>query len=152
MFELDSRLKADTFVICEYLDCKVLLMDNTIVPWFIVVPFTDKTEWYQLDDSQQYNINKIINKLSDFIVKECGADKLNVATIGNVVKQMHIHVVGRFESDPVWPAPVWGNIESKPYSEQQKNNLVDKVRKYFKILKVIDLINIDYKNSCYPRA
>lgn len=131
MFELDSRLKADTFEICEYLDCKVLLMNNSIVPWFIVVPFTDKTEWYQLDDSQQYNINKIINKLSNFIVKEYGADKLNVATIGNVVKQMHIHVVGRFENDPVWPAPVWGNIEPNNYTNQDKNILIEKVIKIF---------------------
>ncbi|MDE4974008.1 HIT domain-containing protein, partial [Francisella tularensis] len=98
---LDSRLAADTFEVCEDLDCKILVMNNSIVSWFIVVPFTDRTEWYQLDDSQQYNINKIINKLSDFIVKEYNADKLNGATIGNVVRQLHIHVVGRFESDPV---------------------------------------------------
>ncbi|AJI55807.1 HIT domain protein [Francisella philomiragia] len=131
MFKLDSRLEADTFEVCEYLDCKILLMNNSIVPWFIVVPFTDRTEWYQLDDSQQYNINKIINKLSNFIVKEYKADKLNIATIGNVVKQMHIHVVGRFENDPVWPAPVWGNIQSKPYTEQEKIKLLEKVKDIF---------------------
>ncbi|KFJ42368.1 HIT family protein [Francisella philomiragia] len=131
MFKLDSRLEADTFEVCEYLDCKILLMNNSIVPWFIVVPFTDRTEWYQLDDSQQYNINKIINKLSNFIVKEYKADKLNIATIGNVVKQMHIHVVGRFEKDPVWPAPVWGNIQSKPYIEQEKIKLLEKVKDIF---------------------
>ncbi|MBK2093705.1 HIT domain-containing protein [Francisella philomiragia] len=131
MFKLDSRLEADTFEVCEYLDCKILLMNNSIVPWFIVVPFTDRTEWYQLDDSQQYNINKIINKLSNFIVKEYKADKLNIATIGNVVKQMHIHVVGRFENDPVWPAPVWGNIQSKPYIEQEKIKLLEKVKDIF---------------------
>ncbi|MEY8674056.1 HIT domain-containing protein [Francisella philomiragia] len=131
MFKLDSRLEADTFEVCEYLDCKILLMNNSIVPWFIVVPFTDRTEWYQLDDSQQYNINKIINKLSNFIVKEYKADKLNIATIGNVVKQMHIHVVGRFENDHVWPAPVWGNIQSKPYIEQEKIKLLEKVKDIF---------------------
>ena len=131
MFKLDSRLEADTFEVCEYLDCKILLMNNSIVPWFIVVPFTDRTEWYQLDDSQQYNINKIINKLSNFIVKEYKADKLNIATIGNIVKQMHIHVVGRFENDPVWPAPVWGNIQSKPYIEQEKIKLLEKVKDIF---------------------
>ncbi|AJI47421.1 HIT family protein [Francisella philomiragia] len=131
MFKLDSRLEADTFEVCEYLDCKILLMNNSIVPWFIIVPFTDRTEWYQLDDSQQYNINKIINKLSNFIVKEYKADKLNIATIGNVVKQMHIHVVGRFENDPVWPAPVWGNIQSKPYIEQEKIKLLEKVKDIF---------------------
>lgn len=131
MFKLDFRLEADTFEICEYLDCKILLMNNSTVPWFIVVPFTVRTEWYQLDDSQQYNINKIINKLSSFIVNEYKADKLNVATIGNVVKQMHIHVVGRFENDPVWPAPVWGNIQSKSYTDQEKNKLLEKVKSIF---------------------
>ncbi|MDE5000850.1 HIT family protein, partial [Francisella tularensis subsp. holarctica] len=53
MFKLDSRLAADTFDVCEHLDCKILVMNNSIVPWFRVVPFTDRTEWYQLDDSQQ---------------------------------------------------------------------------------------------------
>ncbi|APC91685.1 MULTISPECIES: HIT domain-containing protein [Francisella] len=131
MFKLDSRLAADTFEVCEHLDCKILVMNNAIVPWFIVVPFTDRTEWYQLDDPVQYNINTIINKLSRFILKEYNADKLNIATIGNVVKQMHLHVVGRFENDPAWPAPVWGNIQSKPYTEQEKNNLLEKARSIF---------------------
>ncbi len=100
MFELDPRLANDTFEVCEYLDCKILVMNSSTIPWFIVVPFTAKTEWYELDDSVQYNINKIINKLSKLLKNEYKVDKLNVATIGNVVKQMHIHVVGRFESDP----------------------------------------------------
>ena len=120
MFKLDPRLVADTFEVCEHLDCKILVVNNSIVPWFIVVPFTDRTEWYQLDDSVQYNINTIINKLSRFIFKEYHVDKLNIATIGNVVKQMHLHVVGRFENDPSWPAPVWGNIQSKPCTQQKK--------------------------------
>ena len=131
MFKLDPRLAADTFEVCEHLDCKILVMNNSIVPWFIVVPFTDRTEWYQLDDLVQYNINTIINKLSRFILKEYNVDKLNIATIGNVVKQMHLHVVGRFKNDPPWPAPVWGNIQSKPYTQQEKNNLLEKVRKIF---------------------
>lgn len=90
MFKLDPRLAADTFEVCEHLDCKILVVNNSIVPWFIVVPFTDRTEWYQLDDPVQYNINTIINKLSRFIFKEYHVDKLNIATIGNVVKQMHL--------------------------------------------------------------
>ena len=131
MFKLDPRLASDTFEVCQHLDCKILVMNNSIVPWFIVVPFTDRTEWYQLDDSVQYNINTIINKLSRFILKEYNVDKLNIAIIGNVVKQMHLHVVGRFENDPPWPAPVWGNIQSKPYTQQEKNNILEKVRKIF---------------------
>lgn len=131
MFKLDSRLEADTFEVCEHLDCKILVMNNSTVPWFIVMPFTDRTEWYQLDDSVQYNVNKIINKLSEFLIKEYKVDKLNVATLGNVVSQMHLHVVGRYENDLAWPAPVWGNIDPKPYTEQEKSSLVEKVRKIF---------------------
>jgi diadenosine tetraphosphate (Ap4A) HIT family hydrolase len=128
MFELDARLANDTFEVCEYLDCKILVMNNSTVPWFIIVPFTAKTEWYELDDSVQYNINKITNKLSKFLKNEYKVDKLNVATIGNVVKQMHIHVVGRFETDPAWPAPVWGNLEAKIYSDDKKDDLIKKVK------------------------
>lgn len=80
MFKLDPHLVADTFEVCEHLDCKILVVNNSIVPWFIVVPFTDRTECYQLDDPVQYNINTIINKLSRFIFKEYNVDKLNIAT------------------------------------------------------------------------
>ncbi|AXA33989.1 HIT family protein [Francisella adeliensis] len=131
MFELDERLANDTIEVCEYLDCKILVMNNANLPWFIVVPFTERVEWYELDDSVQYNINKIINKLSKLLKDQHSVDKINVATIGNVVKQMHIHVVGRFEDDSVWPAPVWGNIESKEYTMDQKQKLIQEVRKSF---------------------
>ncbi|QLE78223.1 HIT family protein [Francisella sp. Scap27] len=131
MFELDERLANDTIEVCEYLDCKILVMNNAKLPWFIVVPFTERVEWYELDDSVQYNINKIINKLSKLLKDQHSVDKINVATIGNVVKQMHIHVVGRFEDDSVWPAPVWGNIESKEYTMNQKQKLIQEVRKSF---------------------
>lgn len=131
MFELDSRLEKDTFEVCQTLDCRIMIMDNLVVPWFVIVPFTVKTEWYELDDPVQYNINKIINKLSSFLVKEFGVDKLNVATLGNVVKQMHIHVVGRFKTDPAWPAPVWGNVETKVYSAKEKQDLINKVKQLF---------------------
>ena len=130
MFELDTRLANDTFEVCEHLDCKILLMNNSTVPWFIIVPFTAKTEWYDLDDFVQYNVTKITNKISKFLKDECKVDKLNVATIGNVVKQMHIHVVGRFETDPAWPAPVWGNLEAKIYSKDQKDDLIRKVKDF----------------------
>ena len=132
MFKLDQRLADDTFEVCEYLDCIILMMNNSTVPWFVVVPFTDKTEWCELDDSVQYNINKIINKLSKLLKIEYKVDKLNVATIGNVVRQMHIHVVGRFESDPAWPAPVWGNLEAKLYTNKMKMNLINLVLELLK--------------------
>ncbi|QIV94666.1 HIT domain-containing protein [Allofrancisella frigidaquae] len=131
MFKLDERLEKDTFEVYQTLDCKILVMNNVILPWFIIVPFTDKTEWYELDDSVQYNINTLINKLSVFLKDEYKVDKLNVATLGNVVKQMHIHVIGRFTTDPAWPNPVWGNIQAQPYSKEQKVSLKERLKKYF---------------------
>ncbi|KEI35595.1 diadenosine tetraphosphate (Ap4A) hydrolase [Francisella sp. W12-1067] len=131
MFKLDERLEKDTFEVYQILDCKILVMDNVTLPWFIIVPFTDKTEWYELDDSVQYNINTLINKLSVFLKDEYKVDKLNVATLGNVVKQMHIHVIGRFTTDPAWPNPVWGNIQAQPYSKEQKVSLKERLKKYF---------------------
>ena len=128
MFDLDSRLKNDTFEVGEFLDCKILVMDNAFLPWIVIVPFTDKTEWYQLDDSVQYNINTIINKISELLVVEFSADKLNIATLGNVVKQMHIHVVGRYVTDSAWPNPVWGNIAANKYNEVQKSEITTKVK------------------------
>ncbi|APC96355.1 HIT domain-containing protein [Francisella frigiditurris] len=136
MFKLDQRLENDTFEVAEILDCKVLVMNNSSVPWFIIVPFTEKTEWYQLDDSVQYNINSIMNNLSIFLEKEYKVDKLNIATLGNVVKQMHIHVVGRFKTDPAWPAPVWGNLVAKEYSVQEKEIII---KKTLKVLEEIEL-------------
>ena len=133
MFELDSRLKNDTIEILETLDCKVLLMNNANLPWFVIVPFTTKTEWFELDDSVQYNINCLINKLSQFIKNDYKTDKLNVATIGNVVKQIHIHIVGRFENDECWPAPVWGNISAKSYSQNEIDKISNEVKKLFTI-------------------
>jgi diadenosine tetraphosphate (Ap4A) HIT family hydrolase len=127
MFKLDSRLQNDTFEVCEYLDCKVLVMNNSILPWIVIVPFTERTEWYQLDDSVQYNINTIINKLSKMLVSDYNVDKLNIATLGNVVEQMHIHVVGRYTTDSAWPNPVWGNIESEEYGYDQRSQIVDEI-------------------------
>ncbi|AJC48959.1 HIT family protein [Allofrancisella guangzhouensis] len=131
MFKLDERLEKDTFEVCQTLDCKILVMNNITSPWFIVVPFTDKIEWYELDDSVQYNINALINKLSVFLKDEYKVDKLNIATLGNVVKQMHIHVIGRFTTDPAWPNPVWGNIQVQAYSEEQKASLKERIKKHF---------------------
>ena len=131
MFKLDERLKNDTFEVCEFLDCKILAMNNSIIPWFIIVPYTDKIEWYELDDSIQYNINKIANTLSKFIVKDFNTNKINIATLGNVVKQMHIHVMGRFINDPAWPAPFWGCNTSKEYNQKEKQQLIEKVKKLF---------------------
>lgn len=114
-FKLDLRLQKDCFILAESDSFVVLLMNNSLVPWFIVVPKTDYCEIYQLDDALQSKILAIINQISRFISAEYKTDKLNVASIGNIVNQMHIHIVGRYKTDPYWPGVVWGASEKTAY-------------------------------------
>ena len=123
-FKLDSRLENDCFILSESDQFVFLLMNNSLVPWFILVPKTDKTELYELDISTQTQVFSAINKISDFICDEYKPDKLNVAAIGNIVNQMHIHIVARYKTDAYWPGVVWGANEKKVYESVE----VDKIK------------------------
>ncbi|MDO6526994.1 HIT family protein [Motilimonas sp. 1_MG-2023] len=118
-FKLDSRLAQDCEFIAESPQSVLLLSKNAAYPWFILVPKTIYTELYQLDFALQQQLLKQINQVSQFMQAEFAPDKLNVAAIGNVVKQLHIHLVARFEVDPSWPGVVWGASANQAYSVQQ---------------------------------
>ncbi len=126
-FKLDPRLNNDCFIMSESDKFIILLMNNSLVPWFIIVPKTDKSELYELDASMQNSVQAVSNKLSEFIMEEFKPDKLNVAAIGNIVKQMHIHVVGRCKKDVYWPGVVWGAAEKKMYDASEVRNLKSKL-------------------------
>ena len=86
----------------------MLLHHNAEVLWLILVPHSEHTEFYQLSSAQQQRLLGEINRLSSCLQDEFGSDKINVATIGNVVSQLHIHVIGRRHDDAYWPDVVWG--------------------------------------------
>lgn len=118
MFELDKKLAADTLEIADWPLCKVLLMNDCQYPWIILVPrVAGLREIYQLSDSQQVQFNAESVALGEWLMAAFDGYKLNVAALGNVVSQLHIHHVVRFESDAAWPAPVWGKFPAKPYSD-----------------------------------
>ena len=126
-FQLDTQLQKDCYVLGE-LECSLLLlMNNSLVPWFIIVPKTDKTEFYELESDIQATVMNEINALSRFIKDEFCVDKLNVAAIGNVVKQLHIHVIGRHGDDYCWPGVVWGQPEKTPYTDQAIEHIIAKL-------------------------
>lgn len=104
---LDPRLKEDTYLLGRMGCSRLLLHRNAHFPWFILVPDTDEIELYKLERWQQGEILDQINAMSEFMEGNFGIDKLNVAQIGNIVAQMHIHIVGRRKSDPCWPGVVW---------------------------------------------
>lgn len=120
---LDSRLAADTYRLGTFDDCLLLLSKNALFPWFILVPKTQEIEFHKLEGKQQFNIQQHINVVAQFIGENFSTDKINIASIGNIVSQMHIHVIGRSETDPCWPGVVWGTSHFKDYETHTINNI-----------------------------
>jgi diadenosine tetraphosphate (Ap4A) HIT family hydrolase len=123
-FEIDHRLEKDCLVLGRMNISKLLLMNNALVPWLILVPRTSKTEITELSAAEQASLVEEINILSGFIKSNFEISKLNIASIGNIVSQLHIHVVGRHSSDYCWPGVVWGAQEKKLYTDEQVNEIV----------------------------
>lgn len=128
MPELDPQLARDCFVIQENDFAWLLLMNNAAVPWFIVVPKVEVVEYCDLNTEQQAQLNNMSNLLCDYIREHYPVNKLNVAAIGNVVTQLHWHIVGRFEDDYCWPGVVWGQAVPKRYTEEDVRRIKGEIR------------------------
>lgn len=129
MFALDSRLKQDTWLIGELPLCSLLLSNDSNYPWFILVPRREGiSELFQLDDVDQPLMWAETTALAGVLKELFTADKMNVATLGNVVSQLHMHVIARYASDAAWPGPVWGKHPAKPYSEADVQVIRDKLK------------------------
>lgn len=128
--EIDARLKEDTIQLGSVNGQALLLMNNSLVPWFIVLPNTRETELYKLPESERRVLEKNVNVLSEFISSNFHIEKLNVAAIGNVVSQMHVHIVGRHRNDFCWPGVVWGQTARKAYGESELTNILTLLTKH----------------------
>ena len=118
-FKLDERLEADCEFVANLGVCSLLLMNNAR-PWFILVPtVVQATEHTELPTEQQQQVLHEINQVAAMVTSLYTPDKLNIGALGNVVSQLHIHVIGRFTNDPAWPNPVWGQLAANTYSEAQ---------------------------------
>ncbi|EJO94966.1 histidine triad (HIT) protein [Ectopseudomonas mendocina DLHK] len=129
MFALDSRLQQDCLLIGDFPLCRLLLMNDANYPWFILVPRREEvSELFQLDAADQCQLWQETTLLAETLKDTFAADKMNVATLGNVVSQLHMHVIVRRRGDAAWPAPVWGRNPPRPYVEEQVRQLVSKLR------------------------
>lgn len=98
-------------------------------PWFILVPDRENiTEIHQLSDTDQALLISESSILSRIISRQFNADRINIAALGNVVPQLHIHHIVRYKNDAAWPAPVWGKFPAKPYTDGAAKQLIDKLR------------------------
>jgi diadenosine tetraphosphate (Ap4A) HIT family hydrolase len=116
-FTLHSRLAAGSHFLGRAADCQVLLKENASFPWLLIVPeVADGVEdLHQLEPARYAEVMELVRELSLFVSGYFKPDKLNVACIGNQVRQMHIHVVGRSEGDAAWPGTVWASTVKSPW-------------------------------------
>ncbi|MGY6276402.1 HIT domain-containing protein [Methylomonas sp. MgM2] len=119
-FELHPRLQQDCFNVGRFPLSQLLMMNDSQYPWFILVPQrTDLSEIYQLDRNDRQQLMNESCLLSESLADIYRPDKLNIAAIGNLVPQLHVHHVARYQHDKAWPGPIWGKFEPVPYHEQE---------------------------------
>ena len=129
MFRLDSRLQQDTLVVGDFPLCRLLLMNDANYPWVILVPRREAvSELFQLDIADQQSLWQETTRLAEILKDAFSADKMNVATLGNVVSQLHMHVIVRRREDAAWPAPVWGRHPARAYSEEEIAGIRERLR------------------------
>lgn len=125
---LDPRLLQDGEVLGWFPLCQLLLMRDANYPWCVLVPMRENiSEIYELNKTDQQQLCIESSTLAAFLSKTFNADKMNIAALGNVVAQLHVHHVVRYKNDPAWPAPIWGAHTARPYSEtdwQQTRNRI----------------------------
>ena len=129
MFKLNERLAGDTVLVRPLTLCQVLCMNNRIWPWLILVPARlDVTEIHHLPTSDRALLMEEVAQVSATLETLFRPDKLNVAAIGNVVPQLHVHIVARRRDDPAWPNPVWGSGIAEPYDPAELDAQVKRLR------------------------
>ncbi len=118
-WHLHPQLADDTHPLAQFALCEVRLMDDANHPWLILVPRVENAvEVIDLDAAQQAQLIQEIDRASRALQAAVKPHKLNVAALGNVVAQLHVHVIARFHDDIAWPRPVWGMATAQPYSPE----------------------------------
>lgn len=124
-FALDHRLAGDSVPVIELPLCSVRLMNDARFAWLLLVPRRAATsEIHELDGIEQERLWREIRLASDALRAVAPCDKLNLGALGNIVRQLHVHVVARREGDAAWPGPVWGSGAAEPYAAPVRERLV----------------------------
>lgn len=114
MRKMDPQLAADCHQLIQIDSIDVLLHKNSEIPWFILVPLSEVRiyrELFELPSDQRSKLQRTSDLLAGYLLQSLKSEKINIAAIGNIVEQLHLHVVGRRKDDSCWPNPVWGNLE-----------------------------------------
>lgn len=129
-FTLDPQLEGDSLPLIELDLCTVRLMKDANYPWILMVPKQNGlAELIDLSVEDQHKLTDEIRIVSTALQGITKCDKLNVAALGNMVRQLHIHIVARFEGDAAWPGPIWGKVPMKPHNEVESAKLIEAVQR-----------------------
>ena len=128
MFVLHERLAADTFALASWQLCEVLLTNDANFTWLILVPRRDGLkDFHDLAQADWPLAMAEIERASKALKALTNADKLNVAALGNMVPQLHIHIIARHAGDAAWPGPIWGKLDAKPYGDAEREDLTKRL-------------------------
>lgn len=118
-WHLHPQLDQDTHWVASLPLCELRLMDDATYPWLILVPrVAGVCELIELEAAQRQQLTAEMDQCSHALKQLFAPDKLNVAALGNMVAQLHVHVIARFHTDAAWPAPVWGKATAQPYTPE----------------------------------
>ncbi len=131
-FILNERLAAGGIEIGRRHRCRILLKNEANFPWFILVPEVPEgiEDLHQLDEETFWELMTCVRVVSRFVMEFFQPEKMNVACIGNVVRQMHLHVVGRSSGDPAWPGVVWAFEGKRKYDADEVERIIAAARAF----------------------
>lgn len=128
-FSLHAQLANDTIEIVDLQLCKLLLMNDARYPWLILVPRVENAiEWHDLTPSAQNELFAEAMQMAKIIAALPNVEKTNIGALGNVVSQLHVHIIGRNSKDAAWPKPVWGIGDAVPYEAEVAKKLIAEIR------------------------
>lgn len=128
-FALDDRLANDSVSVTITGLCDVRLMKDRRWPWLLLVPRRPGiSEIFELTPLDQVLLTFETNKVGAALKTVTGATKINIGALGNIVRQLHVHVIARFEGDTNWPGPIWGHGKAEPYADEDMNSFIAKLR------------------------
>lgn len=131
-FTLHPRLAEDTVLLADWTLCQLRLMNDRTFPWLVLVPRrADIREMHRLGPADQHRLTTEICGAAARLEEVTEARKMNVAALGNMVPQLHIHVIARFEEDPAWPGPIWGHGPADPYTRFELDEVVGRLGPWF---------------------
>ena len=133
-WSLDLRLERDSIEVCELSLCQIRLINDANYPWLLLVPRrVNVTEIIDLTEQDRTQLMREVTQVAHALKAETRCDKLNFAAMGNMVAQLHVHVIARFRTDAAWPKPVWGFTPARAYDMAASQKLLKSIRERLKI-------------------